>query len=603
MIDEIKTIFLFLDRADRIKLTGITFVQVLLSLFDLIGIALIGVIGALSVTGVASRNPESRISKVLTFLQIENVSFQVQIALLTGVATLFLITKTLLSVMLTRRSLYFLGAKSSQASQILIEKLLSQSIVEIQKRPTQNLSYSMNDGVNSLYLSVLGISTLVAADFSLLSVLAAGLFVLSPLIAAVSLVFLLVIGASLYSLLHKRAETIGMQNAELKVRANKQILEVLSSYREVFVRNRRSFYSSNLLKTNSALTNVLAEHTFMPSISKYVIEVSVIIGAVGISAVQFIFSDASNAVATLAVFIAAGSRMAPAVLRIQQGLLQIRTSLGIGSDTLELISELKNVPRLEPNEKTFTTNHLGFIPKIVFSNVYASYPNSEAEVLSGVSFEIAAGQSVAIVGPSGSGKSTLVDVMLGLMSITSGRVSISGSNSIDVIKEFPGAIGYVPQEAFLVDRSIKDNICLGFDSKEVNDQAIKFAVENSALSKFIATLDKGLDTLVGERGSSLSGGQRQRIGIARALVTMPRLLILDEATSALDAVSENEVTDSLLSLKEKCTVVMIAHRLSSVRNFDRVMYFEDGRVKAFGSFEEVRKLVPKFEVQAKLMGL
>ena len=180
---------------------------------------------------------------------------------------------------------------------------------------------------------------------------------------------------------------------------------------------------------------------------------------------------------------------------------------------------------------------------------------------------------------------------------------ISNSSVVDVFKDFPGAIGYVPQDVLLVDRSIRENICLGFDVDEVDDVALDFAVKSASLGEFLTIFEDGLDTIVGERGSSLSGGQRQRIGIARALVTMPSLLILDEATSSLDGLSEHEITESLLALKGQCTVIVIAHRLSTIRNFDRVMYLENGKINAVGSFDEVRTLVPEFDNQAKLMGL
>lgn len=603
MLRGIKRIFFLLDRSDRIKLLIIASIQVLLSVFDLIGVAIIGVIGALSVTGVASRSPESRISQVLTLLQLENLNFQNQVAVLTCMATFFLITKTILSVLLTRRSLYFLSAKSSQAASILVEKLLSQSILDIQKRTTQSLAYVVNGGVNSLFLSVLGLSILVISDLALLAVLVAGLFLLSPLIAATSLIFFIIIGIALYGLMHKRAEKIGIEDARLSIKANHQIIEVLSSYRELTVRNRRSHYATNLRNTHLSLTQVLAERTFMPNISKYVIEVAVIAGAVGISAIQFLFLDASNAVATLAVFMAAGSRVAPASLRIQQGLLQIRTSLGVGSETLELFSELEDQPRLDSSEKAFTTEHKGFSPSVVFKDVYASYPNAINDVLKGISFEISPGDSVAIVGPSGSGKSSLVDVLLGVMPVFSGNVMISNSSVLDVIRDFPGAIGYVPQDVLLIDGSIRENICLGFDVDEVDDDALDFAVKSAALEDFLTILEEGLDTIVGEKGSTLSGGQRQRIGIARALVTMPSLLILDEATSSLDGVSEHKITQSLMALKGRCTVIVIAHRLSTIRNFDQVMYLENGKIGAVGNFDEVRRLVSEFDNQAKLMGL
>lgn len=603
MFNEVRQIFFLLERSDRLKVLWITLVQMLLSTFDLIGIALIGVIGALSVTGVASQNPESNTSKILMIFQMENLSFQNQVAVLTCIATLFLIGKTLLSVLLTRRSLYFLSAKSSQVASILIEKILSQSVFYFQRFTTQRLIHSVNVGVNSLYLSVIGVSTLVIADIALLAVLALGLFVLSPIIAAVSLTFLFLVSVTLFVLMHKRADKIGLMDAKLSIEANEKMIEVLSSYREMKIRNRESFYSSNLKTTHSALTEVLAERTFMPSISKYVIEVSVIVGAVGICAVQFLFLNASNAVATMAIFMASGLRIAPAVLRIQQGLLQIRTSMGVGNDALELIKELENVPRLGTSTSVFNCNHADFTPRVKFSNVYAIYPNSSEFALSGINFEFEPGESVAIVGPSGSGKSSLLDVLLGMIPIAQGSVTISGSSVDYVYKNFPGAIGFVPQDVFLVNKSIRENIALGFDLREINQHALEFAIDRSSLSELVNTFDDGLNSSVGERGNLLSGGERQRIGIARALVTLPRLLVLDEATSSLDGISEDKIIKALLSLRGQCTIIMVAHRLSTVLNFDRIVYLDGGMIRAVGTFEEVRRSVPAFDKQAKLMGL
>jgi ABC-type multidrug transport system fused ATPase/permease subunit len=180
---------------------------------------------------------------------------------------------------------------------------------------------------------------------------------------------------------------------------------------------------------------------------------------------------------------------------------------------------------------------------------------------------------------------------------------ISSHKPVDTIARWPGAISYVPQNVSLTEGTIRENICMGFPPEEVNDELVYQAIQGASLSRFIGESQLGLDTQVGEVGSKISGGERQRIGIARALLTNPKLLILDEATSSLDGATEAEITESIQLIRGKVMIVIIAHRLSTVRNADIVLYLEKGRVLSLGSFEHVRQEIPNFDIQAKLMGL
>jgi ABC-type multidrug transport system fused ATPase/permease subunit len=171
------------------------------------------------------------------------------------------------------------------------------------------------------------------------------------------------------------------------------------------------------------------------------------------------------------------------------------------------------------------------------------------------------------------------------------------------VKEWPGAIGYVPQEVILSSGSVASNISSGFDESEVDKNDVNDALEIAQLEDFIRSVSLGVDTHVGERGGNLSGGQRQRVGIARAMFTKPKLLVLDEATSALDGQTESEISDAIQGLKGKVTLILIAHRLSTVMKADKIIYLEAGRIRAQGSFDEVRAAVPNFNKQAQLMGL
>jgi len=334
-----------------------------------------------------------------------------------------------------------------------------------------------------------------------------------------------------------------------------------------------------------------------------VIEVALILGAVIIAAMQFVTRDASHAVAGLAIFLAAGSRLAPALLRLQQSLIQIQGNMGSALPALELIKRLEKVPKLEETTNRIPESHPDFSPSVSVENLDFSYPDSDVKAISGINLQIKPGDFVAIVGESGSGKSTLIDLLLGIHEPTSGLIKISNLGPAVAIKRWPGAVAYVPQDVFLTGKSIKENIALGYPAEEIPEDLIKGALEISQLTKFVDDLPQGLETLLGENGSRLSGGQKQRIGIARAFLTKPEIVFLDEATSALDSQTELDVSNAVAELKGKVTIIMIAHRLSTVRTADQVLYVESGKIVAQGTFEEVRAKVPNFDSQAKLMGL
>jgi ABC-type multidrug transport system fused ATPase/permease subunit len=249
------------------------------------------------------------------------------------------------------------------------------------------------------------------------------------------------------------------------------------------------------------------------------------------------------------------------------------------------------------------TQHVGFVPKILISDLSFKYPIKADFTLQNINFEINPGNSIAIVGSSGVGKSTLVDLILGLLTPSSGKILISDLDPISVIKKFPGAIGYVPQDISIYNGTIRSNIGLGFDTINVKDELAFQALNKANLLEFVNNLDGGLDHLVDARGSNLSSGQRQRLGIARALITAPKLLILDEATSSLDNETEKNIIENLITLKSDLTLIVVAHRLSALRKLDSIVYLEDGKVIGIGDFNFLRRTVPNFDKQASIAGL
>jgi ABC-type multidrug transport system fused ATPase/permease subunit len=591
------------SRRDQKKIVGVVILQVSLGFLDLLGVAAIGMLGALSVSGIQSGTPGNRVNSALRFLHISEFGFQTQVAIIGISAAALLIGRTLFSIFFTRRTLFFLSRRGAQISSELVSKLLSQSLLSIQSRSNQQTIYSVTYGVTSITLGILGTSVLLIADGSLLLVMAIGLFAVDPTVAAATFIVFALVGYQMYRLMNVRAKALGKKNWELTVKSDEKVVEAMNSYRELVVRNRRSFYAKEISKTKFELADVLAEMQFMPNISKYVIESTVILGALLISAVQFSLHDSRHAVATLAVFLAAGTRVAPAVMRIQQGAISIKNSIGSAGPTLDLIDSLKGVDVVAESEETPDFDHDGFSADIEISDLTFTYPESQKSALTGLDLSVKSGQSVAIVGPSGAVKTTLVDLILGVLNPESGIIKISNVSPNAAIANWPGAMAYVPQDVVIFNGSIRENIALGFPPTMGSDKLINNALIIAHLKIFADELENGIDAQVGERGTMISGGQRQRLGIARAMFTNPKLLVLDEATSSLDGNTEAAISEAILGMKGSVTVLMIAHRLSTVRNADLVVYMEAGKIIATGSFDSVRAQVPDFDNQAKLMGL
>jgi ABC-type multidrug transport system fused ATPase/permease subunit len=594
--------FQIFSKSDQRKIGAVVLLQILLGALDLVGVALIGVIGALAVTGIQSAQPGNRMGTLLRLFQLDSFTFQEQTAILGLIATVVLVGRTICSIYFTRKILFFIARRSAVTSGILIRKVLRQNSLLISTRTVQESIYALTDGVGRMTLGVVGTLITMIADTSLLIVMTLGLIIVDPIVALGTLILFSVVGFTLYKLMHVRAVKLGIENAEVSIRSTEMISQALTAYREVTVRNRRSYYADIIGKSRLQLSNILAEQDFMPNISKYVLEVTMVLGAVTISALQFALQDSRNAVATLAVFLAAGTRIAPAVLRVQQGTIQVKSSIGSAGPTLELIDSLDLDDIVIP-VSSFNSSHQNFVGQVSLRNVSFGYPGSDRNALSDVSVLIAAGSTCAIVGPSGSGKTTLVDLLLGMFEPNSGTVLISNETPLVGIAKYPGAIGYVPQDVRVFQGTIRENVALGYPLEDATDSRISFALEVAQLIEFVNQLPEGMDTVVGPHGSKLSGGQRQRLGIARAMFTKPRLLILDESTSALDAQTEVAVSEAIDAIPYEITTIIIAHRLSTVRNADQVIYLKDGGIVAEGNFENVRSKVTDFDAQAKLMGL
>jgi ABC-type multidrug transport system fused ATPase/permease subunit len=592
-----------MSETSRKKFWKLVAAQSLLGFLDLAGVAVIGVIGALAVSGISTGVVGNKVGSALRLLHLDDLSFQTQVSILGLLACALLIARTLLSIYFTRKVLYFLGHEAARISSKLIESTLSQSVQFINSRSIPHTVYAVSDGVSAIVMGVIAAGATMIADFSLLLIVGIGLFAVDPFVALGTTIFFALLSAFLYMSLQKKAKDLGAHLSDISISANKLLYEVLTTYREASVKERRNYYISNLERMRMTSGKKFAEISFLPNISKYTIEMAIVLGTLTISATQFILQDAARAIATLAIFLTAGSRIAPAILRIQQSATSMKTNSGVAEPTLNLMNQLSGAIAKAPLKSNYSTLHRNFIPKVEVNSAFFSYENQNKMAVQDLSFIIEPGQMVAIVGSSGAGKTTVVDLVLGLLSPKSGQVLVSDLEPARASEKWPGATAYVPQDTVLIDGTIRENICLGFEAEAIPDDDIWRAIHRSELFEFVSQLTGGLEYQVGARGMQLSGGQRQRIGIARALLTQPKLIILDEATSALDGETELRIANSIKSLRGEATVIVVAHRLSTVRDADTVLYLSEGKLITSGTFEEVRQKVPDFDNQARLMGL
>ena len=597
-LSKVRSILSFIPRSHKKTLIKFAIIQALTGLLDLLGIVLIGVIGSLALRGVVSSSAlNPMVSKLLELFQLDNQSLAIQVAVLSTAAGVCLIGRSISAFFVSSKIFHFLGDEGALLSSTLITKIVNKDLAQIEKLTRQETVFILTSGSNKAALDVAGSLVLVLADIASLFLIVVTLFILDPATASITIVLFGILGFLLFNQLKNKASKLGAINSRLFVDINNSIINTLDNIRFIRTANLMGERISDFNSLRLSQSKALAELSVMPYISKYVFEIVLVFGALMISALQFVLHDAIHAITTLTVFLAAGGRLAPAALRLQQSSLLIRANISYTIPVLELYNQVDKQERETINPK----DNAIFRGNIELTSVSYCYPGSDEFALKGINLRIPQGSLTAIVGPSGAGKSTLVDVLLGLNTPTTGTVTISEFPPLQTFSMWPGKVSYVPQRTNLIDGTIAENIAYG--RKTYHENQIVESLRIANLEDLISSLDSGIDTPIGELGSRLSAGQQQRIGIARALFSNPELLVMDEATSALDAVTEKDLTDSLAKLREKVTVVVVAHRLSTILDADKVVYISNGEILAEGSMSEVRRRVPEFNSQAEILGI
>ena len=449
---------------------------------------------------------------------------------------------------------------------------VSRNVAELQRNVTED--------VNGFYTVVLNVLQLVA-EVSVCVVLVIYLMstdiMTTIVIAALIFIFAVFFGIIFKKVLVKK----GQENRQVNIQLTKWVLQSFSGIKEIKVMNKEKFFLDNYDKTYKRFTVLQRQQTMLSFISRPTMETMCICGLLITVVVKMIWfqEDIANFIPALSVFAIAAFRMLPSFNRISGYLSAImfnKPAVDVLYGDLKEIDELKTASE-EKAKYEVTIQKLS--NGIDVKNISFQYPNADKQVIRNLSMHIEPNTSVAFIGASGSGKSTLADIILGVLEPQTGTIEVEG---IDIKKNLNGwhqCLGYIPQTIYLMDDTIRANIAFGLEKKQIDESSLWDAVKEAQLESFVKSLPQGLDTVIGDRGVKLSGGQRQRIGIARALYSKPVVLILDEATSALDNETEREVMEAIDGLRGTRTLIIIAHRLTTIKNCDVIYEVKDGGIE------------------------
>ncbi len=492
---------------------------------------------------------------------------------------------------------YIFGQEARTTTDLLDRYMHAPYWIHLERNSAEFLR-TLGDSISQAYsVYVMGaVSFLTEAVVAAVIVIV--LIAIQPIAAIAAGLYFLIAGFLYMRLVAKRSTEAGRILSEQSMRSLKASSQALAGVKEVKIRNRQSYFVAQYEAARYEMAKAKRLSSFLNEFPKYVLEVIFITGVGLLSLIVVTRSTSEDVLALLALFVAAGFRLLPSLVKMLASYGSIRT----GRRGFELVvNDLLAFPDARvPESVDFNPEPMPITRELLVDAVSFSYASSAIPVLDRVTFTVNRGESLGVVGASGAGKSTLVDLLLGLHLPDSGRIVVDGHDVSGNLPGWQSCIGLVPQDVYLLDDTLAANIAFGVDVDLIDHELLRTVVVQAQLSQFVSDLPAGLESMVGERGMRISGGQRQRIGIARSLYTRPNLLILDEATSALDNETELRISETIESLHGSLTMIVVAHRLSTIRKCDRILFLESGTVRDIGSFDELVERDPEFANLARL---
>ena len=409
------------------------------------------------------------------------------------------------------------------------------------------------------------------------------LFIVEP-IGLVSIICTIMLFGSLFYILTKgKTLDLGIQRQAHEVKILQHLQQGLGGFKDAKLLGREDNFIKQYQYHSKKSAKVGVVYGVLGALPRHMFELlAVVVLAFFVYIVLFISNKEVEAIVpTLGVFAMAAFRIMPSANKILSNIQGLRYNLPVIN---RIYDEMLLPIEKGVNDKKHKTK---LINNIQVKNVSYLYPSMSDPAISNVNIHINNGSTIGFIGSSGAGKSTLIDVILGLLKPIEGQILVNGTDIENDLRSWQDNIGYVPQSIYLTDDTLKNNIAFGISEKAIDDKAISNAIYQSQLKDFVQDLPEGVDTLVGENGVRLSGGQRQRIGIARALYHNPSVLVLDEATSALDTITESDVMETINSLHGEKTVIIIAHRMSTLKNCDCIFKLKNGTIIDQGNFDRI----------------
>lgn len=561
-----------------------------LALFDAFAMGLLALVLTPMISGSAWRVP-------VIGIEISGGGLFVVI----GVVCLIIVLKGVFAVLLQWWATRRLAKVELGMGDRLFAAYLAAPWVERLRRNSSDLVRIADVGIANTIAGFLMPAISVVGEVLTFVVVVAVLAIAQPLTAVVAIVYLGIIGGMLYYFVSRRSVVAGRVNRDYSFRVAQLLTEMVGALKEVTLRNKSGEVAevvhANRIHTSRARANI----QFLGIVPRYVLESALIGGFAVVGVTAFWVGGLQEATFSVAMFALAGFRMVPSIQRFQSIISQ--TSVSAPHADI-VVADIKTVERYADSVKHARTGEKLAIAaaSLDLKDVSFRYSPDADEALKDISLSIPFGSTVAFVGSSGAGKSTLVDLILGLVEPTSGVASIGGAPLSALAEDWRARVGYVPQEVSLFDASVAQNVALTW-TNDFDRERVRESLARAQMLDVVDQRDGGIDRRLGERGLSLSGGQRQRLGIARALYAEPLVLVMDEATSALDSTTEAAISQSIQELHGKVTVILVAHRLSTIRHADQIFFLADGEVRASGTFDELLESVPDFAQQAALAGL
>lgn len=594
----------YFERKNKYIVIFFLITQMTLSVLDLMGVALFGLVASIGF-GSSQFSKNKQVVEFFNLINLESYDISNQIFFLSGLVLTFFIGKSFLSLLVSRKFFTFLAQRQTELATETIKKVNSAPYFWIKNQNPHQLSHTINHGVTALITNGIGQSLLLFSELSLLLTFIVLLAIMNPIVAVSIIMYLSLIIYVVNITVSRKVSEHGRRIARIIVRNQEIQFISLKLFREIRILERRRWFENRVSENQNETAQTEADNIWIQQLPKHIMEVAMMLGIFFVISISLLLDNSSFAL--IALYLAGASRIFPSILRSQSAILSLRLHSGLAEETRNLIGELDMLHRSEFNpdsqEVLSEVIHTNGTLILQFNKVWFQFNDANTPVLRNIDVVVTGKEFIAISGSSGAGKSTFSELALGFLSPTSGAVTVNSVPVTQWITNNPGQFSYMPQDSNLISGSILQNICLGINDSDIDSIRLDEVLEIAQLKVFISSLPLGVHTEVGQIGNRLSGGQKQRIAIARSIYSNPKFLILDEPTSALDSATEEEFLRMVKRIQQNCTVIIIAHRLSTLVNANRILYFDDGEIVCDGSFTDVRKISKSLDNQAKILGL